>query len=231
MLGKLPGHSDHQIPFCDLSLSSFSLHAISTSSHTMYVTRRWPLHKITLSKLFMCCCYNLCGECSCFRIIINLFMDLLEEAVSRRGLSPLAFIGRFPSLLSNYGAQNDYTHACFCLGIILPTTQDLSAPNFCDFCDLRCPPQTPEIASDVRDKTKQCCIAIEGCDGNLLAISDFKLRFRSPKPFPSVGFLSIWLRQRGKPLAIAIVRFWCAKHRTFVTQCFLTGVILCNWAP
>ena len=40
------------------------------------------------------------------------------------------------------------------------------------------------------------------------------LRFRAaisePKPLPSAGFLAIWLRQRGN-LAIAIVRFWCAK--------------------
>ena len=38
----------------------------------------------------------------------------------------------------------------------------LAHQNRSDFCDLRlrCPSRTPEIASDFRDKTKQCCIAI-----------------------------------------------------------------------
>ena len=41
------------------------------------------------------------------------------------------------------------------------------------------------------------------------------LRFRTaisePKTLLSAGFLAIWLRKTQKSLAIAIVRFWCAK--------------------
>ena len=50
---------------------------------------------------------------------------------------------------------------------------------------------------DFRDKRKQCCIAILGCDEKSLAICDFGLRFMSPKPLLSAEFLAIWLRQRG----------------------------------
>ena len=51
----------------------------------------------------------------------------------------------------------------------------LGAPTSRRFCDLRlrCPSRTPEIASDLQDKRKQCCIAIKGCDGKSLAICDF----------------------------------------------------------
>ena len=67
------------------------------------------------------------------------------------------------------------------------------------FCDLRlrCPSRTPEITSDFGDKTKQCCIAIQGCDGKSLAICNVELRFPRQKPSLSAGSLAIWLRQRG----------------------------------
>ena len=44
----------------------------------------------------------------------------------------------------------------------LTYAEALAHRNRRDFCDLRlrCPPRTPEITSDFRDKTKQCCIAI-----------------------------------------------------------------------
>ena len=63
----------------------------------------------------------------------------------------------------------------------------LAHRNRRDLCDLRlrCPSRTPEINSDFRDKTQQCWIVIEGCNGKSLAICDFKLRFLSPKPFLS----------------------------------------------
>ena len=53
---------------------------------------------------------------------------------------------------------------------------------------------------------------MKGCDGKSLAICDFELRFLSPKPLLSAGFLAIKLGlSTRKLLAIAIVRFWCAR--------------------
>ena len=81
-----------------------------------------------------------------------------------------------------------------------PFPINLAHRNRSDFCDLRlrCRPQTPEIASDFRHKTKQCCVAIyKGCDGMSLAICELELRFPSLKPLLSAGNLAIWVRQRG----------------------------------
>ena len=44
-------------------------------------------------------------------------------------------------------------------------------------------------------------LASLGCDGKSLAICDVGLRFLSPKPLLSAGFLAIWLRQRGNCFA------------------------------
>ena len=53
-----------------------------------------------------------------------------------------------------------------------------------DFCDLRLRCPSPEIGSDFRDITKQCCLAIEGCDGKSLAISAIQsCDFRAQKLF------------------------------------------------
>ena len=81
--------------------------------------------------------------------------------------------------------------------------------NRSDFCDLRlrCPSRTPQIASDFRDKTKQCCIAIEACDGKSLAICDFKLRTLSPKPLLSAGFLAISLTLQSLLFWISLLFF------------------------
>ena len=76
---------------------------------------------------------------------------------------------------------------------------ELSAPKSQQFLRfaITMPIADPRNLSDFWDKTKQCCIAIWGCDGNSLAICDFELQFLSPKPLLSAGFLAIWLRQRG----------------------------------
>ena len=67
----------------------------------------------------------------------------------------------------------------------------------------------PSNCSDFRDKRKQCCIAIYGCDGDL--------RFRaaiSGRKTPSFCRISGDLApSTRKSLAIAIVRFRCAKNR------------------
>ena len=56
----------------------------------------------------------------------------------------------------------------------------------------------PRNRSDFRNKRKQHCIAIQGCDGKSLAICDFGVRFPSPNPLLSAGFLAIWVRQRAE---------------------------------
>ena len=68
-------------------------------------------------------------------------------------------------------------------------------------------------------ETRQSSVALrfKRCDGKSLAICDFRLRFLSPKPLLSAGFLAICLRQR----AIAIVRFWCAKSCAVIFSQFL----------
>ena len=68
--------------------------------------------------------------------------------------------------------------------------------DFCDFCDCDAH-RGPQKSRNFRGKRKQCCIAIQGCDGESLAICDFGLRFLRPKPHFSAGFLAIWLSQRG----------------------------------
>ena len=47
----------------------------------------------------------------------------------------------------------------------------------------------------------------------MLAICDFELRFLRPKPLFFGGISGDLAPSTRKPLAIAIVRFWCAKVR------------------
>ena len=72
------------------------------------------------------------------------------------------------------------------------------------------------MASDFRDKTKQCCIAILGCNGNAsdlrfrAAISERKIHSfcgNSGDLAPSTrkSLAAAWL-------AVAIMPFWCAKQ-------------------
>ena len=71
----------------------------------------------------------------------------------------------------------------------------------------------PRNSSDFRDKRIKAMLHYD-VRVRWKVASD--LRFRAaisePKTPLSAGILAIWLRQRGKSLAIAIVRFWCAKH-------------------
>ena len=107
----------------------------------------------------------------------------------------------------------------------------LAHRNRSDFCDLRlrCPSQTPEIATISETRESNVALQSKGCDGKSLAIYDFELRFLSPKPFLSAGFLVIWLSCQPKPrhlnLGVGLtgsvnvesasdcdcVIFWCAK--------------------
>ena len=103
----------------------------------------------------------------------------------------------------------------------------LAHRNRSDFCDLRlrCPSRPPEIARFPRQEK-----AMLHCDLRVRwkvasDLSDFGLRFLSPKPLLSAGFLAIWLRQLRFSLAIAIVRFCCAEFLRasiiLVDSCFL----------
>ena len=61
-------------------------------------------------------------------------------------------------------------------------------------------------------ESPRLCIAIQGCDGKSLAICDFELRFlraEAPSFWRISGDLAPSMR---KSLAMAIVRFWCAKQ-------------------
>ena len=68
------------------------------------------------------------------------------------------------------------------------------AANFAIFAIAVPTADTRNRYSPFGDKTKQCHIAIQGCDGQSLWICDFKL-VSTPQS-----------------LAIAIVRFWCAER-------------------
>ena len=104
------------------------------------------------------------------------------------------------------------------------SARSLSHRNRSDFCDLRlrCPSRTPEIAAITETRESHAALRFKGAIGKSLAICDFGLRFLSPKPLLSEGFLAIWAPSTRKSLAIAIVRFWCAKARSLL-RIFLVG--------
>ena len=105
-----------------------------------------------------------------------------------------------------------------CRESMFSSTSCLAHQNRSDFLRLRCPLRTPEIASDIQEKTKQCCIAIyKRCDGKSLAFYDFELQF--PKSDSFCGNSGHLAPSTRKSLAIAIVRFWCAKSAA-KTSCF-----------
>ena len=89
---------------------------------------------------------------------------------------------------------------------------ELSAPKsqrFLRFA-IAMPTRTPEIARFLRQEP-----AMMHCDLRVRLKVASDLRFRAaisePKTPSFCGISGDWLRQRGKSLAIAIVRFWCAK--------------------
>ena len=98
---------------------------------------------------------------------------------------------------------------------VLKTLACLAHRNRSDFCDLRlrCPSRTPEIdRSDFLDKGKK---AMLHCDLRVRwkVASDLRFRVAISEPeTPSFSRISGDLApSTRKSLAIAIVRFWCAK--------------------
>ena len=83
-------------------------------------------------------------------------------------------------------------------------TQSLAHRNRSEFCELRCPSRTPEIASDFRDFALRVRWKVA---------SDVRFRVAISEPqTPSFCGISCDLApSMRKSLAIAIVRFWCAK--------------------
>ena len=92
----------------------------------------------------------------------------------------------------------------------------LAHRNRSDFCDLRlrCPSRTPEIARFPRQEK-----AMLHCDLRLRWKVASDLRFRAaisePKTHSFCGISGDLAPSTRKSLAIAIVRFWCAKVRIF----------------
>ena len=90
----------------------------------------------------------------------------------------------------------------------------LAHRNRSDFCDLRlrCPSRTPEIARFPRQET-----AMLHCDLRVRWKVASDLRFRAaisePKTLSFCGISGDLAQSTRKSLAIAIVRFWCAKLR------------------
>ena len=88
----------------------------------------------------------------------------------------------------------------------------LAHRNRSDFCDLRlrCPSRTPEIARFPRQEK-----AMLHCDLRVRWKVASDLRFRvaisEPKTLPLCGIPGDLAQSTRKSLAIAIVRFWCAK--------------------
>ena len=90
----------------------------------------------------------------------------------------------------------------------------LAHRNRSDFCDLRlrCPSRTPEIARFLRQET-----AMMHCDLRVRWKVASDLRFRAAISEPKIpsfcGISGDLAPSTRKSLAIAIVRFWCAKMR------------------
>ena len=101
---------------------------------------------------------------------------------------------------------------CFFFLMAVPTTLPLAHRNRSDFCDLRlrCPSQTPEIARFPRQDK-----AMQHCDLRVRWKVASDLRFRAaisePKTPSFCGISGDLAHSTRKSLAIAIVRFWCAK--------------------
>ena len=117
----------------------------------------------------------------------------------------------FPTLgiLSPVGGGHVRNPMKYVLTMFLP---HLAHRNRSDFCDLRlrCPTRTPEIARFPRQET-----AMMHCDLRVRWKVASDLRFRAaisePKTPSCCGISGDLAPSTQKSLAIAIVRFWCAK--------------------
>ena len=94
--------------------------------------------------------------------------------------------------------------------------------DFCDFCDLRCPSRTPEIARFPRQEK-----AMLHCDLSVRWKVASDLRFwaaiSEPETPSFCGISGDLAQSTRKSLAIAIVRFWCAKFQEVPPQAFPIG--------
>ena len=108
----------------------------------------------------------------------------------------------------------DSSHSEFSSSLELrePMKWTLAHRNRSDFCDLRlrCPSQTPEIARFPKQEK-----AMPHCDLRVRSKVASDLRFRAaisePKTPSFCGISGDLAQSTRKSLAIAIVRFWCAK--------------------
>ena len=97
----------------------------------------------------------------------------------------------------------------------------LAHRNRSDFCDLRlrCPSRTPEIARFPKQEK-----AMPHCDLRVRWKVASDLRFRAaisgPKTPSFCGISGDLAQSTRKSLAIAIVRFWCAKEGTVLASGF-----------
>ena len=69
----------------------------------------------------------------------------------------------------------------------------------------------PQKSRDFRDKTKQCCIAILGVRWKVASVLRFRAATSEPETPFFCGISGELAQSTRKSLAIAIVRFWCAK--------------------
>ena len=103
----------------------------------------------------------------------------------------------------------------------------LAHRNRSDFCDLRlrCPSRTPEIARSPRQET-----AMMHCDLRVRWKDASDLRFRAaisePKTPSFCGISGDLAPSTRKSLAIAIVRFWCAKQMHYLHSYWVWRVVL-----
>ena len=99
------------------------------------------------------------------------------------------------------------------------TPVDLAHRNRSDFCDLRlrCPSRTPEIARFPRQET-----AMLHCDLRVRWKVASHLRFRAAISEPKIpsfcGISGDLAPSTRKSLAIAILRFWCAKTPVYLVS-------------
>ena len=104
------------------------------------------------------------------------------------------------------------------------TKLPLAHRNRSDFCDLRlrCPSRTPEIARFPRQEK-----AMLHCDSRVRRKVASDLRFRAARSEPETpsfcGISGDLTPSTRKSLAIAIVRFWCAKYRSGFYHCAVAG--------
>ena len=96
--------------------------------------------------------------------------------------------------------------------------QNLAHRNRSDFCDLRflrCPSRTPEIAAISETRESNAALRFKGAMENRwrFAISGCDVWAQIPSP---CGISGGWASSTRKSLAIAIVRFWCAKVDKFL---------------